>query len=136
MMWEWGPGAGWTMLWMTLFWGGTIFLIIWGVRQPMGRSRQSGSRALEILEERYAQGEIDREEFESRRQDLRGMIADHEARPLPCRVFSFRLREVPPLSTSGERILSYCVGKRRFSHLALCWSCGSPDRGGRPTAVG
>lgn len=45
MMWEWGPGAGWTMLWMTLFWGGTIFLIIWGVRQPMGRSRQSGSRA-------------------------------------------------------------------------------------------
>jgi putative membrane protein len=41
-----------------------------GVRQFTGSNRQDGSRALEILEERYARGEIDREEFEPRRQDL------------------------------------------------------------------
>ncbi len=75
MMWEWDTGSGWwllMMLWMTLFWGGTILLIIWGFRRWTGNSRQGGSRALEILEERYAQGEIDREEFEARRHDLRG----------------------------------------------------------------
>ncbi len=73
-MWGWDPGAGWIvlmLLMMALFWGGTILLIIWGVRQFTGSSRQRGSRALEILEERYARGDIDREEFESRRQDLR-----------------------------------------------------------------
>lgn len=74
-MWGWDPGAGWIvlmLLMMALFWGGTILLIIWGVRQFTGSSRQRDSRALEILEERYARGDIDREEFESRRQDLRG----------------------------------------------------------------
>ncbi|MCH8899111.1 MAG: SHOCT domain-containing protein [Acidobacteria bacterium] len=59
------------LLMMALFWGGTILLIIWGVRQFTGSSGQRDSRALEILEERYARGDIDREEFESRRQDLR-----------------------------------------------------------------
>lgn len=59
------------LLWMALLWGGTILLINWGVRQIGGSSRQDGSRALEILEERYARGEIDRGEFESLRDDLR-----------------------------------------------------------------
>ncbi len=72
MMWEWGPGAGWMLLWMALFWGGTIILIVWGVRQLQGNNRERDSRALEILEERYASGEIDREEFASRRSDLTG----------------------------------------------------------------
>ncbi len=70
-MWGWDPGAGWMLLWMALFWGGTILLIIWGVRQLTGSNRPSGSRALEILEERYARGEIDSDELESRRHDLR-----------------------------------------------------------------
>jgi putative membrane protein len=68
----WGYESGWMLLWMTLVMGGTILLIIWGVRQLTGSGRQGDSRALEILEERYARDEIDREEFESRRQDLRG----------------------------------------------------------------
>ena len=68
----WGYESGWMLLWMTLVMGGTILLIIWGVRQLTGSGRQGDSRALEILEERYARDEIDREQFESRRQDLRG----------------------------------------------------------------
>ena len=71
MMWNWGPGAGWMLLFMALFWGATILLVIWGVRQFTSSSRQDRSTALGILEERYARGEIEREEFESRRQDLR-----------------------------------------------------------------
>ncbi len=71
MMWELGASSGWMLLWMALFWGGTILLINWGVQQVRGSSRQDGSRALEILEERYARGEIDRGEFESLRDDLR-----------------------------------------------------------------
>jgi putative membrane protein len=71
MMWDWGPGAGWMLLWMALFWGSVVLLIAWGLRQFKGYSRNGGNRALEILAERYARGEIDREEFESRSQDLR-----------------------------------------------------------------
>ena len=59
------------LLWMTLFMGGTILLVVWGVRHLTGSNRQDDSRAVEILEERYARDEIDREEFESRRHDLR-----------------------------------------------------------------
>ncbi len=70
MMWDWGPGAGWMLLLMAVFWGGTILLIIWGIRQLTASSRQGGG-ALEILEKRYARGEIDRDEFESMRRDLR-----------------------------------------------------------------
>lgn len=56
---------------MILFWG----LIIWGVvsfvqwvsRQGTEEKRSS---AMTILEERYAKGEISKEEFESKKKDL------------------------------------------------------------------
>ncbi|MGI8708934.1 MAG: SHOCT domain-containing protein [Actinomycetota bacterium] len=58
-------------MWMILFWIGFVFLIIWGVRQISGRSRSgSDRRAIEILEERFARDEIDRDEFEERRRAL------------------------------------------------------------------
>ncbi len=58
-------------LWMALFWTGVVFLVIWASRQFTRNDRPAGNRALEILEERYARGEIDHDEFESRRRDLR-----------------------------------------------------------------
>jgi putative membrane protein len=70
MMWEFGTGGGWMILMMILFWGGTIFLIMWGVGQFSGRSRPTGNRAMEVLEERYARGEITGKEFESMRLTL------------------------------------------------------------------
>ena len=70
MMWEFGTGGGWLILMMVLFWGGTILLVIWGVRQFSGRSQPTGNRAMEVLGERYARREITDEEFESMRQTL------------------------------------------------------------------
>ena len=82
--WHMGPGmmGYWGMGWfggifMIVFWililVGLVFVIRWLV-QATGKgahSAQSGSRAMDILKERYARGEIDREEFEQRRRDLR-----------------------------------------------------------------
>lgn len=69
MMWGFG---GWGMIWMLAFWAGVILLIVWGVRQTSasGTTRENPNRAVEILEERYARGEIDRNELQTRRADL------------------------------------------------------------------
>lgn len=61
----WGWGWGW--LWMILFWAGVIVLIVWAVGRGAG-SRDD--RPLDILKERFARGEIDRDEFEARRREL------------------------------------------------------------------
>lgn len=60
---------------MAIFWG----LVIFGgvmIFRGRGRSRLGGDApdrgALEILDERFAQGEVDREEYEARRAALRG----------------------------------------------------------------
>lgn len=78
-----GPGAmgGWGMGWFggifgVIFWilviVGLVFLIKWLIRMSKGGFdvRDSGSRALDILRERYAKGEIDKEEFEQKKKDL------------------------------------------------------------------
>ena len=81
--WHMGPGmmGGWGMGWfgmifMLIFWVlvilGLVFLIRWliqNTRKDAGTSNE-GSKALDILKERYARGEIDKEEFEGKRRDL------------------------------------------------------------------
>ena len=69
----WSGYGGFGMLWMLLVMVGVVLLVVWGVRQMGGAGTAPGrSRALEILDERYARGEIDREEFDTRRRDLGG----------------------------------------------------------------
>jgi putative membrane protein len=58
-------------IWMVIFWGAIIWLIVWGVGQVSGGSRRSDDNPLEIARTRYARGEITREQFEQLRQDLR-----------------------------------------------------------------
>ena len=67
-------------LMMVLFWGGLIAVIVLAVRGLSGNSqRQTSDRnerivsvpALEVLQTRYAKGEITREEFEQIRDDLK-----------------------------------------------------------------
>ena len=73
--WGWGHAIfGWVM--MLLFWGGLILLIVLGVRWlGTGQSGQSApppstKTALDILRERFARGEIDKDEFEERKRLL------------------------------------------------------------------
>lgn len=83
MGWEYSWNWGWMLfggLMMVLFWGGLIAVIVLAVRGLSGSSqRQISDRnervspvtALEILQARYAKGEITREEFEQIRDDLK-----------------------------------------------------------------
>ena len=74
---EYGMGGYglWGGLVMVLFWGIIIILVIAVVRWLMGdrhsQMHEHSNRALEILEERYARGEIEREEYLQRRDDLK-----------------------------------------------------------------
>lgn len=77
--WDWGWGWGHMIfgsLMMIVFWGGLILVIVLAVRWlGGGSSREAGSprsrtRALDILQERFARGEIDKEEFEERKRLL------------------------------------------------------------------
>ena len=64
----WGIGM---MLFMFLFSGLVIVGIIVGIRWLVRQGKADGSdSALEILRQRYARGEINREEFEAKRRDL------------------------------------------------------------------
>lgn len=64
-----GMGVG-----MLIFWGILIFVLVLVVRILMGAGvLPPGKReksALDILKERYARGEIEREEFEQKQRDL------------------------------------------------------------------
>ena len=67
-------GAGWGMgyggpIMMILFWAliivGGVFLFRWLADQSKG-----SKTALQILQERYARGEIDKAEFDTRKRDV------------------------------------------------------------------
>ena len=76
--WHMGPGmmGGWGMGWiMLLFWilvlVGLILIIKWLVQMTSGDKKLTGgARAIDILKERYARGEIDKTEFQAIKKDL------------------------------------------------------------------
>lgn len=77
-MWYFDGGMGWWMVFggiiMVLFWGMIIALVVWGTRKLM--QRESGSSTnkrspIDIAKERYAKGEISKEEFEQIKSDIR-----------------------------------------------------------------
>lgn len=78
MDWEYGMGWGWGWFGMILFWLVPILLVAVGLKyffgggsRPNPGARDERQGALELLEERYARGEIDREEFLKKRDDLK-----------------------------------------------------------------
>jgi len=78
-MWHYHDGMGWWMVfgsvWIVIFWIIILFLVFWVIKK-ISRNRDSGSDAIEksdalsIARERYARGEISREEFEQIKKDL------------------------------------------------------------------
>ena len=70
-MWWWG-GLG-MMAMMFLFWVIFIVGLIVAIRWLFGKGRErTPDSALEIVRQRYARGEIDKDEFETRKRDLGG----------------------------------------------------------------
>ena len=66
---------------MMLFWAVVLFLLVWfavqlvrgqGRNDAGGSRRPGGGSAAEVLRERYARGEIDRDTFLRMTEDLRG----------------------------------------------------------------
>jgi putative membrane protein len=89
MDWGWGGGDGWGIIGMllsVLFMAAIVVGVVFVVRALQhGSSHAAGfpvtpsapyvqtpaaSAALQVLDERYARGEIDREEYLARKQDL------------------------------------------------------------------
>jgi putative membrane protein len=73
-----GWGMGWFgMIFMIIFWGliivGLVLLIRWLIQNTSGKGQtgvRTGSNAIDILKERYAKGEISRDEFETMKTDI------------------------------------------------------------------
>jgi putative membrane protein len=64
----WGIGM---MLFMLLFWGLIIVGVVLGIRWLLSQGKESRSdSAIQILRERYARGEINKDEFDAKRRDL------------------------------------------------------------------
>lgn len=71
MGWMWGVWGAVAMAMMLAFWGLVIAALVLAVRWLLRQGERTPSdRAMDILRERYARGEISREEFEARRRDL------------------------------------------------------------------
>ncbi len=80
MNWGWGFGWGEMLVMMLVMFvvvgglGALVALVIWALvrssRSGSGGLPNAPSRALEVLKERYARGEITREQYEQMRQDL------------------------------------------------------------------
>lgn len=69
-MW-WGAWGFGMMLVMLLLWGLVIVGLVIGIRWLFGQGKKSRSdTALEILRQRYARGNINKEEFEDKKKDL------------------------------------------------------------------
>jgi len=78
MMWNswgnmWGGSFGFGWIFMLVFWG---VIALWrggmghGCCSHHGEHKQGEKTPLDILKERYAKGEINKEEFESKKKDL------------------------------------------------------------------
>ncbi|ASO20814.1 putative membrane protein [Actinoalloteichus hoggarensis] len=81
-------GGGWLMLLgMLVFWAGLITVVVLVLRRFAHSSERHGGRvggdtggAYHILDDRFARGEIDRDEYESRRAVLRETHRGPESR--------------------------------------------------------
>lgn len=63
---------GWLFggVWMIVFWGGLIALIVWGITRLTRHDSTTKHTPLETAKERYARGEITKEQFEQIKHDL------------------------------------------------------------------
>lgn len=67
-------GHGWGMGWWWIIGIIIVIAVVWVVIKSMNQktvsSQSKEKSALDVLKERYAKGEIDKQEFEERKKDL------------------------------------------------------------------
>ena len=69
---------GFGLIWMLLFWGGLILLAVWlisvlfptGPQPSLDNAPNSHVEARNILDQRYARGELSREQYDEMRQTI------------------------------------------------------------------
>jgi putative membrane protein len=69
---------GFGLIWMLLFWGGLILVAVWLItvlfptspQPPSTNTPDTQPGARDILDQRYARGELSREQYEQMRQTL------------------------------------------------------------------
>lgn len=72
MHWGFGGGMGWMMVWWWIFWILVIAAVVWFVARSVGgRTTAQEDSPETILKRRYARGEMSRDEYEQRLNDLR-----------------------------------------------------------------
>lgn len=69
-MWHWNGMGAWGWIMMTIIWVVVVALIVWGVRSVGGSGRPDPDQGMRVLDERFARGEIDQQEYEERRRVL------------------------------------------------------------------
>ena len=70
----WPGHMGWMGPWMVVWWIvglAVLILLVWIVARAAGGSTRTEETPERILKRRYAHGEIDREDYERRLDDLR-----------------------------------------------------------------
>jgi putative membrane protein len=79
MMNGWGGGYGYGLIHMAVSLAvivGLVFLVIWAVRTMSGANTHAlagrRSAGLDVLEERYARGEVNRDEYLEKKKDIQG----------------------------------------------------------------
>ncbi len=71
MHYMWGATGIGMMLMMVLFWGLVIVALVFGIRWLITQGKEPRSdSALDILRQRYARGEINKEEFDAKKREL------------------------------------------------------------------
>lgn len=65
-----GIGMGWGWIIGLIVLVLIVLIIVKAVGQNNGTVQNSGKTPMEVLKERYAKGEIDKEEFEQKKKDL------------------------------------------------------------------
>jgi putative membrane protein len=70
--WGWGGMMSWFGggIMMIIFWIAVIYFIVWLVRNNKTNGTDNSKKAIDLLKERYAKGEIDKKEFEEKKKDL------------------------------------------------------------------
>ena len=64
----WGFGFFW--IWQILFYVVIIFLVIYFINKISQKNERKNESALEILKKRYVNWEIDKDEFDEKKNDL------------------------------------------------------------------